>query len=302
MEIRQLKYFVSAVRHGSVKAAAGENFVTQPAVSIQLKKLEDEVGQKLYVRSGRRIRPTQAGSFLFAQAEDILQRLDTLFNSLEGFKGLDKGYLRLGNIDAASIYVLPAVFRKFQRKYPGVDIQVMVDDSERLAAALGSGAIELAIVTLPMAGENMEVTPFYQDQMVLVASPRHELVSSRLNRRRPLRYAAETGIITYPAQSTTRRLIEKVFMENELTLRASMEMSSPEAIKRLTESGLGVSILPRKVVAGEVRRGTLRVIPTGRVRFVRKLGVVHKGAETLSRPARVFLDMLLERYKSSIAP
>ena len=296
MEIRQLKYFLSAIRRGSLKNAAREHFVTQPAVSIQLKKLEEEVGEKLYFRSGKRVVPTETGSLLISQIEEVLHRIDALKESVRGLKGLEQGRLRLGNIDAASIYVLPGVFRAFHRKYPGIDIQVVVADSDGLLDSLDAGDVELAIVTMPLARENVEVVPFYNDAMALVASPRHELATSRIKRRRPLEAVAEAGLISYPARSMTRRLIENVFMENGLSFRAAMEMSSPEAIKRLTETGLGASILPLKIVSSEVRRGTLKVIPTGKVKFQRTLGVVYRRKETLSQPARVFLKMLIEKH------
>ncbi len=297
MEIRQLRYFLSTVRLGSLKAAAREHFVTQPAVSIQLKKLEAELGEKLYTRRGRRVVATQAGDMVATQGEAILGRVDSLKDSITQLTHGHAGYLRIGNIDAASIYVLPGVFHAFRRRYPGVDVQVTVADSDTLVAALESGAIELAIVTLPLGGEGLEVVPFYRDRMVLVASPRHELATSRLARRRPLQAASEAGLITYPAQSVTRRLIEKVFIDNGLTLRAAMEMSSPEAIKRLTEAGIGASILPRKVVVDELKRGTLKSIATGGIRFERMLGVVHRGVEKLSQPASIFLTMLMKKHK-----
>lgn len=296
MEIRQLRYFLAAIRQGSLRAAAKKHFVTQPAVSVQLKKLEEEIGEKLYYRAGKRIVPTQAGDLLIPQIEEVLQRIDLLSESVAGLRGLEHGRLKLGNIDAASIYVLPGVFRVFHRRYPGVDIHVVVADSDSLLDALDVGDVELAIVTLPLARETVEVVPFYEDVMVLVAGPRHDLVTNRKLRQNPLEAVAETGLITYPSASTTRRQIESVFIENGLGFRAAMEMSSPEAIKRLTETGLGASILPLKIVSSEVRRGTLKVIPTGDVKFQRMLGVVYKAKEILSQPAQVFLTMLLDKY------
>jgi DNA-binding transcriptional LysR family regulator len=291
MEIRQLRYFISAIRHGSLRAAATEHFVTQPAVSIQLKKLEEELGEKLYVRRGRRIEPTQAGSFVLADAEEIVGRIDALTHNVGAVKTMQRGVLKMGSIDAASIYVLPDVFRAFRGEYPGIDIQVIVSDSQSLILALGTGTIELAVVTLPLPGEPYDVVPVYEDRMVLVAHPRHELVRSR-RRRRVLERVAEMGLITYPARSTTRRLIEKVFLDNGLTLRVTMEMSSPEAIKKLAEAGLGPSVLPAHVVANEVKTKTLVVIPTGKIRFSRTLGVVFKDREKLSPPAAAFLNMV----------
>ena len=300
MEIRQLRYFLSAVRLGSLKAAAREHFVTQPAVSIQLKKLEEELGEKLYIRRSRGIKPTQAGDVLIAEAEEILKRVDSLKSRIQAIKGLQTGFLKIGNIDAASVYVLPSVFRVFRRKYPGVDIQVLVGDSDTLVTALDSGAIELAIATLPLPGESHEVVPIYEDRMILVANPRHELAQGRPrgpSRQNLLQRVAEMGLITYPAKSTTRRLIEKVFIDNGLGLRVTMEMSSPEAIKKLTEAGLGASILPEKIVANELRAGTLKMIPTGKIRFCRMLGVVYKNVNVLSPPALTFLNMLVEKYR-----
>ncbi|MBP2681783.1 MAG: LysR family transcriptional regulator [Candidatus Krumholzibacteriota bacterium] len=295
MEIRQLRYFLSTVKHGSLRAAAREHFVTQPAVSIQLKKLEDELGEKLYVRRGRRIEPTQAGSAVLAGAEEILGRIDALAHHVGALKTIQRGVLKMGSIDAASIYVLPGVFRAFRRRYPGIDVQVIVSDSHSLLAELGAGTIELAVVTLPLPGESYGVVPIYEDRMVLVAQPRHELAG--LRGAGVLERVAETGLITYPARSTTRRLIEKVFLDNGLTPRVTMEMSSPEAIKKLAEAGLGPSILPAAVVANEVRRGTLVVVPTGKVRFSRTLGVVLRDRERLSPPAGAFLEMVKRKTR-----
>jgi len=291
MDIRQLRYFVSAMRHGSLRAAAREHFVTQPAVSIQLKKLEEEIGEKLYIRAGRRIEPTQAGSLLLAGAEDIVARVDSLTRTVGDVKGMRRGTLKMGAIDAASIYVLPGVLRAFRTRYPAIDMQVIVSDSGSLVAALAAGAIELAIVTLPLSGHAYEVVPIFRDRLVLVAHPRHDLVQSRPGRGL-LQRVAETGLITYPARSTTRRLIEKIFIDHGLTLRVTMEMSSPEAIKKLAEAGLGASILPAQVVANEVKAGTLVVVPTGKVKFFRMLGAVYKNRETLSPAASAFLNML----------
>ena len=293
MEIRQLKYLLSAVRHGSIKEAAREHFVTQPAVSIQIKKLEEEIGEKLLIRSGRRVVPTQVGELFISHADDILKRIESLRASTEEFKSLRTGFLRLGAIDSAGVYVLPPVFRSFRRKFPGIEIRVAVSDTRGLMRSLQSGEIELAVATLPPAGEGYVVQPIYRDQLVLVANPRHQLARAR---RPSLRAVAETGLIMYPPQSTTRRLVEQVFLAAGISPRAAMEISSPEAMKRLTETGLGASILPYRVVAAEIRRGTLKAIPTGKTRFFRMLGVVYKNDENLSPPSRMFLKMLMEKY------
>ncbi|HEX6791831.1 MAG TPA: LysR substrate-binding domain-containing protein [Candidatus Krumholzibacteria bacterium] len=293
MEIRQLRYFLSTVRRGTVGAAAAEHFVTQPAVSLQLRKLETTVGQKLLVRRGRKLAPTEAGLALAARAEEILRSLDALQAELQGIDRLESGHLRMGSTDAASVYVLPEVYRAFHRAYPGVRIEISVGDTRHLLDALASGRIELATATLPVEGPGLVVQPVYREDMVPVAHPAHPLAARR---RVGLRDIAEEGIIAYPSGSTTRRMIDAVLESHGVSVRARMEISSPEAMKRLAQAGLGVSILPRPVVAGEIRRGALKVIPLPGVRFEREIGMVHRGSESLSPAARTFLDMVERRF------
>ena len=296
MELRQLRYFLSTVRLGSVGAAAAEHFVTQPAVSLQLRKLEVALGQKLLVRRGRKLAPTDAGLALASRAEEIIRSLDALDAELKGLDPLEHGHLRLGSTDAASVYVLPEVYRSFHRTYPGVRIEITVGDTRHLLDALASGRIELATATLPVEGPGLVVRPVYREDLVPVAHPAHPLAA---HRRVGLREFAEEGIIAYPSGSTTRRMIDAVFEQHRVSVRARMEISSPEAMKRLAQAGLGVSILPRPVVAGEIRRGALKALALPGLRFEREIGVVHRGAESLSPAARMFLDMVEQRVKKT---
>jgi DNA-binding transcriptional LysR family regulator len=293
MEIRQLKYFLDVVRLGGVGAAAKANFVTQPAVTLQIQKLEAEVGEKLLDRRGRTVSPTQAGSLLAHHAEEVIGRLEALYSAVTGLKGLERGNLRMGNIDAASVYVLPGIYRSFHRKYPGVKIEIIVGDTARLLEALRAGEVELASAVLPIDTSEFDTIPIYRDEMVLVAHPKHVLARRK---NVTLDDVVEAGLIAYPPRSVTRRQIERVFVEHDLVLNATMEIASPEAIKRLTQAGLGASVLPSPVVAPEIRRGALQAIRIRSVRFQRTIGMVLRGEDSLSPPARVFLDMVKKKF------
>ena len=283
MEIRQLRYFLSVVEEGSVSAAAAIHFVTQPAVSAQIRRMAEEAGEPLFERRGRRLVLTQAGRILVTHAKGVIHRMDELEQSLLGLRSLESGRLRMGTIDAASVYVLPDVYRAFHRKYPGVRIEVVIDDTAHLVGALAEGDIELAITTLPVERDGVEVQSFYREQMIPVTHPSHALC----NRKRvSLADLSEHGVISYPEGSTTRRLIEAVFAENGIAYRSTMELSSPEAMKRLAQAELGVAILPRPVVSAEVGRRSLKALPMGRVRFEREIGMVYRRRESLSPPAR----------------
>jgi DNA-binding transcriptional LysR family regulator len=295
MEIRSLRYFLATVRLGSVGAAAAEHYVTQPAVSLQLKKLEGELGQKLLTTRGRRLVPTEAGSALAARAQDVIRALEELEAELHGMKQLERGFLRVGNTDAASVYVLPEVYRVFHRQYPGVRIEIMVGDTGRLLEALAARRIELATATLPVDTHGLVVRPIYREELVPVAHPGDPLA---VRRGVTLADLSSHGVIAYPAGSVTRRMIDDVFLRHGQTLRARMEISSPEAMKRLAQAGLGVSILPRPLVAAEIRRKLLKVIPIADVRFQREIGMVHRGESTLSPAAREFLQMVEARFRA----
>jgi DNA-binding transcriptional LysR family regulator len=294
MEIRQLRYFLSAARLGNIGAAAAEHFVTQPAVSLQLKKLEEEAGQKLLMRQGRRLVPTEAGQVLMARAEEILHGLERLETELHGFRELQAGTLRMGNTDAASVYVLPDVYRAFHDRYPGVRIEIMVAETQRLLDALAARHIDLATVTLPVPGDGLTIRPIYREELVIVAHPQDPLAARR---RVTLADLVNHGVIAYATGSNTRRMIDDVFTAHGETLQARMEISSPEAMKQLAQAGLGVTILPRPVVAAELARAALVVLPVAGVRFEREIGMVNRVDAGLSPAATVFLEMVEARFR-----
>ncbi len=293
MDIRQLRYVASTVRLGSVGAAAAEHFVTQPAVSLQLKKLEEELGQKLFVRRGRQLVPTDAGRALAERAEEVIQLLSALEADLGGLKELAAGTLRVGNTDAASVYVLPDVYRTFHKKYAGVRLEIMVAETRLLVEALRARRIEIAIATLPIAERGFDIRPIYREELVPIAHPDHPIAT----RRASLADLAAQDVITYPAGAVTRGMIDAVFAAHGEVLRPRMEISSPEAMKRLTQAGLGVSILPRPVVAAELGRKALKAISLPGVRFEREIGMVFLDDGALSPAGRVFRDMVEQRFR-----
>jgi DNA-binding transcriptional LysR family regulator len=292
MELTQLRCLVHTVRLGGVGEAARALHVSQPAVSAQLRRLHEQVGEPLFERRGRRLVPTELARQLVVHAEDILRRVDALEESIRGLQSLEHGRLALGTIDAASVYVLPEIYREFHHRHPGVRVEIRVDDTTHLLEALRAGDIELATATLPVSAPDLSARAIYREPLVPVVHRSFPLAGKR---RITLEQISEHGVISYPAGSRTRRLIEGVFAESGVAYRATMEVSSPEAMKRLAQAELGVCILPRPVVAVELRSGALIELSMGRVRFEREIGMVYRDRDTLSPPARVFLEMVEKR-------
>lgn len=295
MDIRQLRYFLSVVSEGSVGAAARRHFVTQPAVTLQMQRLQDSVGEKLLVREGGRMVPTEAGRVLARHAEAVVRRMDVLEAEMSGLRGLERGSLRVGNIDAASVYVLPELYHAFHERYPGVTLEITVGDTRELIEALRHGNVELATTTLPVDAQGFEVFEIYREELVPVAPAADPLAA--IGKVTPA-VLSQAGLITYPRGATTRRLIDAAFTDAGVALRARMEISSPEAIKRLAQAGLGPAILPEPVVADELASGALVRLRMDPVRIERAIGMVHRERAALSPAARAFLDMVVERSRA----
>jgi len=295
MDIRQLRYYLSVLHEGSMGGAARAHFVTQPAVTLQMQRLQESAGEKLLMREGRRMVPTEAGRVLAAHAEAVVRRMDVLEAEMKGLRGLEHGSLRVGNIDAASVYVLPDLYHQFHERYPGVNLEITVGDTSELLDALRHGNVELATTTLPVDAAGFEVFEIYREELVPVASADDPLAARR---RVTAKELSEAGVITYPAGATTRRLIDTAFESAGAVLRPRMEISSPEAIMRLTQAGLGPAILPEPVVAAELESGTLVRLPLGRLRIERAIGMVHRERGALSPAARAFLDMVVQRART----
>jgi len=289
MELRALKYLVSLADHGSFTAAARERFVTQPAVSIQLRKLREELGVPLYEVSGREIRFTEAGARVLEYARRMVDLEREMLRELDDIEGLQRGVISIGTIDAASIYVLPPVFSAFRDRYPGIELRIEVSSTLPLMAGLDSGRFDLIVGTLPEGdtGE-YETVEVLSERLVPVAPPGHPLFALRRGRLQAL---ADWPFISFHRGSVTRRLVEEALREHGVTLNVSMEIDSQEAIRNLVASGLGLSILPLPTVRDEIELGRLAEVSVRGLRVERRIGLMLRRGRYLPSPARAFLQI-----------
>jgi DNA-binding transcriptional LysR family regulator len=291
MYLEQLRHFYTVAETGSFTEASRKLLLTQPAVSNQIRKLEEDIGQKLFERQGRRVQLTRAGEILYAHTRKIFQQLREAEGILEDLKSLETGSLSLGTVDVVSIYVLPQIFREFHEKYPRVEISIQVDNSTNISRGVLEGEFDLGFVTLPVEENNLNWIPIYQDQMRVIAPAGHPLTNKKTVSLADLE---QTTLIIYKKGSVTRKIIEGVFEKDGRTLMPDMEIDRPEAMKRLVEAGLGVSILPEMSVIKELEEGTLVSLPIGKVSFERHLGLIYRKGQFFSPSTLAFLDILKE--------
>ncbi len=289
MELSNIRAFVAVVREGGFSAAGRALHLTQPSVSARIARLEETLGERLLERSAGMVRLTPAGEHLLPRAESLLLASDDMARSVRDLRGLKRGALNLGVTDLASIYVLPRPFRRFHRAYPEVELSVTVEGTAPLLDALRAGRTEIAVANLPAEGDDLDVTEVDRDRLALLLPHRHPLAGRK--RIRPTELAG-TPMITFKPESITRREVSHAFAAAGIEPRVAMEISSPEAIKKLVEVGLGFAILPERSVRAELREGRLASPSIAGIRLERSIGLIRISGRYLSPAAKAFASMV----------
>lgn len=256
VKLSWLETLGEVVRLGSFTRAAHQLHLSQPAVSLHVRELEQAIGQPLIERMGRRAVATPAGEIVAAHAARVLAELDAAEHALRALHGVISGRVRLGTGATASIHLLPPVFRRLRERHPQLEIRVSTGNTPDMVRDLLDGQLDLGLLTAPVPRALHAVT-VYRDQLVATLPAGH-----RLRTRAALRAAdlAREALILYPAGSGIRNVIDHWLGRTAASSRSVMEVGSAEAIKKLVEAGLGVSLLSHVAVRTEAARGELQVL------------------------------------------
>ena len=255
MEIRQLRAFIAIAELGTFTAGAQRVHVTQAAISMQIRQLENELGAKLFIRAPRRVMLTEAGEQLLQRARQILRDHDAAVDEIAELAGAERGRLRVGSASAMVITdVLPKLLKDVRKQHPGADVTVASGTSEALVQQILAGELDVAFVSLPVEARGINTERLSQDQLVAVASPRHRLAKQRTISAYTL---AGEKLILGERGGNTRRLIDQFFAQAGVTLHVSMELSRQAAIRRMVEEDMGVGIVPLQTVSDAVDKGRL---------------------------------------------
>ncbi|MBN2070596.1 MAG: LysR family transcriptional regulator [Candidatus Krumholzibacteriota bacterium] len=285
-----MKYYLSLAEKGSFTEAARDHFVTQPAVSIQLKKLQEELGTRLYEVEGREVRFTESGRVALGYAKRFTDLEKEFFLEMNDLEGLKRGKLKIGTIDAASIYVLPGVFSKFREIYPGIEVDLEISSTLPLLEGLDGGRLDLVVGTLPVSKKGgFEVFPVFREKLIFIASPDHPLAMEK--EISPARIG-EYSFISFHQKSVTRKMIEEVFRKKKTDLNIKMAIDSQEAIRNLVIAGLGISILPEWTVSGQISSGALKELKVRGLDLRREIGLILSSRRYIPSTARAFLGVL----------
>ena len=287
--LHQLRLFHSLGTHRSFTRVAEELHLTQPAVSIQIKRLEESVGLPLVEHMGKRLFLTDAGKELFEASRDVLERMRVLGEDMIGLEEGVRGPLNLAAI-TTSKYFMPHLLGVFLRDYPEVAPRLTITNQSRVVERLEGNLDDLVIMgTIP---ENMDVEAefFLDNPLVVVAPPDHPLVGQP---RIPLARIAEERFLSREPGSGTRQARTRLFAQHGLTASTYMELGSSEAIKQAVMAGLGISVLSRHNLRLELDSGLLAILDVEHFPLVRQWYAVHLKGKKLSNTTRRFLDFLL---------
>jgi DNA-binding transcriptional LysR family regulator len=294
--LRQLQVFEAVARLGSFSRAAEEIHVTQPAVSKQIRQLQQEVGLPLLEQIGRQVCLTDAGRELLATCSDWLDTWNRFEQSIADLKGLKQGRLRIAVVTTAK-YFMPRVLGPFCGQYPGIDVSLEVINRNRLLERLGHNADDLYVMGVPPEGWEIESQPLVENNLVVIAPRAHRLAGRR---RIPFAQLADETFIAREDGSGTRMTTERVFAENGVHFRIRMELGSNEAIKQAVAGGLGLAVLSQNTL-GDPAAEDLAVLDVTGFPVRRSWYIVWPRGKQLSVVAATFVDFL-HRHVALLKP
>ena len=292
MMLETLKTFCDLCETGSFSRAARLNFVTQSAVSQQLRALERHYGRRLIDRGARRtLQITDAGKLLLDEARAVVARLAALEDRLRPRPDVVAGTVTIASVYSVGLHTLPAPMKTFLRAHPQVNLRLTYRRTDEIYQACLDGSVDLGVVAIPGRRSQIEIVPLRPDELVLVCPPDHPLA------RRPRLTAAslaEQRFIAFDRDIPTRRLVDRFLRGARTAVTITMELDNIETIKRCVEAGIGVSILPAPALVAEVRGRTLRARRLAESPIERPIGVLHRRGRTreLSPAAQAFLSIL----------
>lgn len=289
LTLRQLRAFSSVSRLLSFTKAAEDLNLSQPAVSMQVKQLEGQIGQPLFEQMGKKIYLTEAGREVYHYSKAIMGEIDNMEAALASLQGIEHGSLKI-SVATTAHYFAPKLLSIFYGRFPGVDVRLDVTNRETLLNQLSENVVDMVIMGQPPRGIEVESSVFMENPLVVITPPEHPF-----NKERSIsvdRLSEETFIVREKG-SGTRSAMERFFKHHKMKLKTGMEVSSDEAIKQSVQAGLGLGIMSRDATKMELELGRLSIPDVLHFPIVRHWYVVHRKGKRLSPVAQAFRDFLI---------
>ena len=290
MDLSELQVFLTVAKEGSFSRAAERLYRTQPAVSLAIRKLEDSLGQPLFVRGARPVRMTDAGTLLQDYAERLLNLRDEVKKGLMELQGLKRGELSLG-VNESSIHALLPALGKFREVHPGVQVRVHRMFSRDIPHEVVNYRLDLGAVSFVPRETQLQATEILKDELTLVVPPKHVLAKRK---EVDVEELGKEAFIAHIVESPFRRKVIELFARHRTILNMPIEMPTIESIKRFVQMGMGVAIVPRMCVAWEIEHGWMKEIRIHQLNIPRHLYIIARRGARLPHAASEFMRILKE--------
>lgn len=292
--LRQLRVFEAVARHLSYTKAGKELHLSQPAVSMQIRQLEEDIGIALFDKLGRKVGLTEAGRELFEYSRSISRSLQEMEEVIESLKGVSRGRLSIAVASTVN-YFAPRLLAVFHQRFPGIHLRLDVTNRESLVRALEANSVDMVLMGLPPEDVDVESEAFMDNPLVVIAPPDHPLAKER---DIPLsRLANEVFVMREPG-SGTRIAMERFFAEHGISPRHGMQMTRNEAIKQSVRAGLGLSVVSLHTIELELETRRLVMLDVQEFPIERQWYLVYRRGKRLSPPARAFRDFVVAEARS----
>lgn len=298
MTLHQLRVFLAVARHQSYSRAAEVLYLTQPAVSIQIRTLEEALGIALFERVGRTLSLTEAGRELFSYAQRISTLLDEAKLVVEELEGLKRGRITLAAVSTAGAYVLPPLLGAFRKRYPGISISLEVTNRATVQKRLLQNEADLVVMGRPPEEVPHVAEPFLPDEMVVIAAPSHPLAKVK---RIPVEHLQKEVFILREVGSGTRLAAEEFFKERGVKLSVGLELGDNSAVKEAVAAELGIAVLSKHALRMELLLGRVVILDVEGFPLRRQWYVVHREDKRLSRATSTFKAFLLTSAEAVLA-
>jgi DNA-binding transcriptional LysR family regulator len=292
MHIETLKVFCDVVETRSFSTAASQNFITQSAVSQQIRALETKYDCKLIERTRGAVRVTPAGEIVYQASKEIVQRYLEMEGGLQSLHHRVGGTLRIATVYSVGLYELSSPLRRFLRAYPQVKVQLAYSRFSEIQEDVLRGSIDFGIVAYPARRPQLVILPFREDRLVLICHPQHPLASYKQISMQKIHGEAAIG---FERDIATRRAIDRALRARGVALRYVSEVDNIDTIKRFVEVGQGIAIVPEPCVQSEVKSETLTVVQFSDQKLSRPLAIIHRKGKQFSLAAERFIDFLTSK-------
>ncbi|MGH9843718.1 MAG: LysR family transcriptional regulator [Blastocatellia bacterium] len=296
MDLAQLEIFLSIAEEKSFSRAAEKMLRTQPALSIAIKRLEEELGETLFDRSSKSGTLTEAGRILHTYAQQMINLREEAKESIGELRGMYRGRLTIGANESTSLYVLPELLLEYRKKHPRIKIEVFRNVSEKIPAEVLERSLDFGFLSYDPMNPQLQSLEIHRDELTLVVPPKHSFAKRRQITVKDL---GGEQFVAHNVKTPSRTRIFELFAEHQTPLNICIELATLETIKEFVRLNVGIAILPRLAVQEEIKTGKLVEVQVKGMKIEKTLRLVYRREASLSHAARSFLEIVKSSRKVS---